>query len=623
MKDEFAAKTGEASMLRTGLQKVENTLQKAEHLLGQLSGEQVRWSKTVKTLQKEEKEMPAQMLLASAFTTFLGKTSEDLRNSMVERWQRVCDLDSFSYTRLLSTESELLQWKAMSLPSDNLSMENALVISNSNRVPFIIDPANASTEWLKAQMSTDEKRPIAIVNSPDIRFTSQVEQAVRFGKTLVILEVDGVEPLLFPLVRKDLQHQGPRWVVRVGDKVVDYNENFRMFLVTRNPHPDLPPDAAALVAEVNFTVTKSGLEGQLLGVTIQNEQPELEQQKSKLLKQEEDFKVQLAALEKELLETLATSEGDILENVKLIESLTQTKETSKGISDALQESEQAGEELDRQREGYRPFAADGSTLFFLMGQLVAINHMYQFSLAAFLVLFRATLSTEMDAGSVSERIRRLTPMMEQRVLFFVGRSLFKQDRPMFGMHLVKGMHPDLFKEGEWDFFLGNFAASDSKVSLPTWAAPDRAKTFGDLSSAFADLVRGMRFNDDALWSRWARDPECEHAFPADISKQTASLFQRVLVVQALRPDRLMSAMTTFVCSVMELQVWRPTDRPTDRPDCSSCGVHCCALCPFTVPKRSCRRSAGAHSASLPICSHATAHHCVTAVSACTGILRIL
>ena len=92
-----------------------------------------------------------------------------------------------------------------------------------------------------------------------------------------------------------------------------------------------------LESEVNFTVTKSGLEGQLLGVTIQNEQPELEQQKSKLLKQEEDFKVQLAALEKELLETLATSEGDILENVKLIESLTQTKETSKGISDALQD----------------------------------------------------------------------------------------------------------------------------------------------------------------------------------------------------------------------------------------------------------------------------------------------
>ena len=77
-----------------------------------------------------------------------------------------------------------------------------------------------------------------------------MELAVRFGKTLVVLEVDGVEPLLYPLCRRDLSHQGPRFIVNVGDKTVDYNENFRLYLVTRNPHPDLPPDAASLVTQV-------------------------------------------------------------------------------------------------------------------------------------------------------------------------------------------------------------------------------------------------------------------------------------------------------------------------------------------------------------------------------------
>lgn len=37
---------------------------------------------------------------------------------------------------------------------------------------------------------------------------------------------------------------------------MDYNENFRLFMVTRNPKPELPPDASALVCEVNFTVTR-------------------------------------------------------------------------------------------------------------------------------------------------------------------------------------------------------------------------------------------------------------------------------------------------------------------------------------------------------------------------------
>ena len=55
----------------------------------------------------------------------------------------------------------------------------------------------------------------------------------------------------------------------------------------------LPPDAAALVTVVNFSVTRSGLQSQLLGATIQHEQPEMEKQKIELLQKEEALKVQL------------------------------------------------------------------------------------------------------------------------------------------------------------------------------------------------------------------------------------------------------------------------------------------------------------------------------------------
>ncbi len=45
-----------------------------------------------------------------------------------------------------------------------------------------------------------------------------------------------VDPMLFSLVRKDLSQQGPRHMVLIGDKLVDYNEKFRLFFSTRNPH---------------------------------------------------------------------------------------------------------------------------------------------------------------------------------------------------------------------------------------------------------------------------------------------------------------------------------------------------------------------------------------------------
>ena len=41
-------------------------------------------------------------------------------------------------------------------------------------------------------------------------------------------------------------------------------------MITRNPSPDIPPDAKSVISEINFSVTRSGLEGQLLGATIQH-----------------------------------------------------------------------------------------------------------------------------------------------------------------------------------------------------------------------------------------------------------------------------------------------------------------------------------------------------------------
>lgn len=49
---------------------------------------------------------------------------------------------------------------------------------------------------------------------------------------------------------------------------------------------------AVVLSRVRFAIrARSGLEGQLLGVTIQHEQPELEKAKSVMLRQEEGFKV--------------------------------------------------------------------------------------------------------------------------------------------------------------------------------------------------------------------------------------------------------------------------------------------------------------------------------------------
>ena len=553
LQENFKTLTREAEKLNMKLQNTELTLEKAQNLLGQLGGEQRRWKSQAKDLRSMVDSMPTRILLASAFVIYLGKAPESVREDSVRRWEEIVGMatSTFELKKLLSSESEVLVWKSQTLPSDDLSVENGIIIDQTFtlRCPFIIDPAMAATEWLQKHLATKGSKGanavVEVVPQQDARFVNRVELAVRFGKTLIVTEIDRLEPILFPLVRRDLIHQGPRWVVQIGEKLIDYNENFRLILVTRNPDPDLPPNAASLISEINFTVTKSGLEGQLLGVTVQSEKPKLEQEKSEMLKKEEDFKVQLANLEKELLDTLASSEGNLLENQALLDSLTKTKTTAAEVTTSLEASAKASAELDMQRNQYQDLAKVGADVFFAITALKMQNRMYQFGLPSFVALFKRVLAEDVKSDSVDDRIEKFKRLLQIRALNFVGRAVFKVDRVMFAAHLAHCICPDEFHEDEWPFFVGELVQSlntSTHKDFPDWAPKDRARAFSHFASTFKRLVAQLQLGNSE-WQRWARNPECERAFPRHAS--SLSSFQRVLVVQTLRPDRLQSALELF------------------------------------------------------------------------------
>ncbi len=61
-----------------------------------------------------------------------------------------------------------------------------------------------------------------------------------------------------------------------------------------------------------------------------------------------------------------------------------------------------------------------------------------------------------------------------------------------------------------------------------------------------ELFSNLRF-DDPSWSKWNSINECETKFPQD---KELTAFQRLLVIQSFRPDRLESAMRSFVCDLL-------------------------------------------------------------------------
>lgn len=146
-----------------------------------------------------------------------------------------------------------------------------------------------------------------------------------------------IDAVLDPLLSRQFIKKGKTILVKLGAEEVEVASTFKLYLQTKLINPHYKPETAAQCTIVNFIVTESGLEDQLLAMVVRVEKPELEATKENLTKEQQEFIITLAQLESDLLQKLVSADPDtILENVELIEQLEETKETS----DIIQEKQQ-------------------------------------------------------------------------------------------------------------------------------------------------------------------------------------------------------------------------------------------------------------------------------------------
>ena len=141
-----------------------------------------------------------------------------------------------------------------------------------------------------------------------------------------------------PTVTRATYKKGRSLYVKMGDKDVEYHPNFKLFLHTKMSNPHYPPEIQAETTLINFTVTQDGLEDQLLALVVNKERPDLEETKTALIVQNNEFTIKLKELEDTLLFKLANAEGDLTEDVELIESLEEAKRVADEIVLKVEES---------------------------------------------------------------------------------------------------------------------------------------------------------------------------------------------------------------------------------------------------------------------------------------------
>uniref|UniRef100_A0A803TFR0 Dynein axonemal heavy chain 17 n=1 Tax=Anolis carolinensis TaxID=28377 RepID=A0A803TFR0_ANOCA len=455
-------------------------------LVGGLASENVRWAESVKDFKLQESALCGDVLLITAFVSYLGYFSKKFRQDLMDSvWKPYLNqlkvaipiTPSLDPLRMLTDDADIAAWQNEGLPADRMSTENATILTNCERWPLMVDPQLQGIKWIKAKYGED----LRVTRIGQKGYLDLVEQALAAGEVIA---------------------------------------SEKKFIVK------------------NITLAFCFFGGDCLY---------LNSSQSDLTKQQNGFKITLKTLEDNLLSRLSSASGNFLGDTALVENLEVTKQTAAEIEEKVQESKVTETKINEAREHYRPAAARASLLYFIMNELNTIHPMYQFSLKAFSAVFQKAVARATPDENLPERVANLIDSITSSVFQYTTRGLFECDKLTYMTQVtfqILLMNKEI-NAMELDFLL-RYPAQPGVTSPVDFLSSQSWGGIKALSSMeqFHNLDRDI----EGSAKRWKKlvESECpeKEKFPQEW-KNTSAL-QQLCMMRALRPDRMTYAVRDFV-----------------------------------------------------------------------------
>uniref|UniRef100_A0A803SSP5 Dynein axonemal heavy chain 17 n=1 Tax=Anolis carolinensis TaxID=28377 RepID=A0A803SSP5_ANOCA len=360
----FEIATAEKVKCQKEAEATANIISLANRLVGGLASENVRWAESVKDFKLQESALCGDVLLITAFVSYLGYFSKKFRQDLMDSvWKPYLNqlkvaipiTPSLDPLRMLTDDADIAAWQNEGLPADRMSTENATILTNCERWPLMVDPQLQGIKWIKAKYGED----LRVTRIGQKGYLDLVEQALAAGEVIA---------------------------------------SEKKFIVK------------------NITLAFCFFGGDCLY---------LNSSQSDLTKQQNGFKITLKTLEDNLLSRLSSASGNFLGDTALVENLEVTKQTAAEIEEKVQESKVTETKINEAREHYRPAAARASLLYFIMNELNTIHPMYQFSLKAFSAVFQKAVARATPDENLPERVANLIDSITSSVFQYTTRGLFE------------------------------------------------------------------------------------------------------------------------------------------------------------------------------------------------------
>eukprot|EP00927_Polykrikos_kofoidii_P031997 TRINITY_DN2738_c0_g1_i1.p1 TRINITY_DN2738_c0_g1~~TRINITY_DN2738_c0_g1_i1.p1 ORF type:complete len:3358 (+),score=626.85 TRINITY_DN2738_c0_g1_i1:1049-10075(+) len=528
-------------------------LSRAEKLIDGLGGEQATWTVKSAKLGKDYINLTGDILIASGIIAYLGIFTGAYRNVATARWlTKLQELavpasKEFNLQICIGDGVKIRQWVIDCLPNDALSIDNAIILANSRRWPLMIDPQMQANKWVKR--SYKDLKVLRL----NMNYVRELENCIPFGTPTLIENVEeALDAILDPVLQKATFKQGTLVMVRLGDSTIEWSKDFLLFLTTKLPNPHFPPEICVAVGILNFMATLDGLQDQMLGTVVAEEEPETEAKRVALVVDSAKAKAQLKDLEDKILALLSSSTGNILDDEELIETLSSSKIMGTKIEEQVKQQEITAVQIAEVRQVYKYHSLRCAALYFIIGDLCIIDPMYQFSLDWFMIMFVQSIKQAEAKESKDERFAELFNSFLRLLFIMVSRGLFEKDKLMYSWMLCMKCQ-EIEKELKLNEVMALItglpgAAKEEKpagsdwLTGVSWARINSLMPLGDVFDGFVGEFSG---NINGWKTVFDSDDPIETDWPNNFKTKCTPL-QQALLLYALRPDGVVKAIMAVV-----------------------------------------------------------------------------
>ena len=572
----------EEAALKQHLRNTVERLNVARQIVDDLGSEKSRWKIKESELDYELNSLAGDMAISSLFFAYMGELNIAARTSMFASIKMLVGKTKLatsrqnetpfeSVIRIFSSETRQEEWRMNGLPVDKQSEQNAVLckVCVHGKTPLLIDPLGRGTSWMinelaeiwSASLRATDSIENMVINSTGTTFVEKLKFCIENGLPALVIDLTPalVDSVVIDVMEYSVVTRQEVQYIHVQTQLWKLSEGFRMYLSTRSQNLRYNDQLLERTTMINFQLSPTALEEQLLNIVVQRERANLETKRIMILKTLAGDRKRLAQLSKMLRLTLNECVGDVLDDVAVIEVLKDTAKAAFEVGAQIEATVETTAELNKAREEFRSVAQRGMRMYFTATCMTRLNPLYTIPFDQFLFHYEKGIKNAQAHKRTEKRIAHISFSIRSALFRFIQRSLFDEHSHIFAymLALVEGIEMQAMTEEDVEFLLLKYHLCDQAVSsrVPVslswldrkkWAKLKYLSRFlrGHIETVVSELQDSPNSH---LWKQWcaSKSPELE-PLPLLSKDMGHSMWLRLVVIRCLRPDRCFEWSKVFI-----------------------------------------------------------------------------